>query len=196
LLISASPQTLEQMASGSYSAWDCLNEHYEAQSFENRGHYGLLRLEGTYELKRLGDLYARLPGITAAEPNWLIGDGSTVYVTRVDDEWHYVADAASGDCPAGCTHHVLYYFISEPGGAVRYMDRWTAVPGQTWPRWVEAYWKKRSAPGLSQAPVVMSAPSYSSTAGARSGYGSRNDWGRPGCPRGPRRSSRASAVPS
>jgi hypothetical protein len=142
MLIHAAPQTLGAMEDGSYSAWDCLNAHYRAEAFENRALYGLLRLEGIYEMARLGELYARLPGINAAEPNWVMGDGPTVYVTRVGDEWHYVADVAWGDCPAGCIYHVLYYFVSEPGGAVRYMDRWTVVHDQDGPSWVEPYWRK------------------------------------------------------
>lgn len=141
MLIQATAATLAAMESGTYRAWLCLNEHYGLESFENRQTYGLLRFKGTYEVNRLASLYARLPGITGASPNGLIGAGSTLHVTPVGNEWHYVADAGSGDCQAGCINHTLYYFISEPGGAVRYMERWTIPPYEPAPEWVERYWR-------------------------------------------------------
>jgi hypothetical protein len=141
LLIGASPETLEAMADGSYDGWNCLNEHYGFESFEVHAGFGRLALKGLYDLDRLAALYAQLPDVSSAEPDSRIGDGPSIYVTREPDEWHYVLDLASGDCLAGCTNRVLFYFVTEAGGAVRYLDRWGDPAYEPEPAWVEKYWR-------------------------------------------------------
>src|SRR5688500_2091792 len=98
------------MAGGSYTAWDCLNQHYGVERSERGAAFMVLYFRGVYNLAQLAQLYAMLPDVASAEPNGSAGDGSSIFGTPEGTDWHYVIDRASGDCPAGCITHELYHF--------------------------------------------------------------------------------------
>lgn len=130
----------QSITAGEYSAWDCLNERYGASVGElNEGLGGnwslLVTLRGIYDLSRLVERYAELPGVTTAEPNFALGDGPTLCAARDGDGYQYVVDRAGGDCPAGCTEHDARAFASEAAGQITVLGAWTSASGEPAPAW-------------------------------------------------------------
>ena len=120
LLLQTTPKTTGEIKNGTYTAWDCLNQHYVYQSHDvlSFGNNVELELEGRYNMSTVGSDYAALPGIKAAEPNRSIGDGSTICADRNGDIYHYVFVQGWGDCPAGCIHHNYWYYTVDASGQV------------------------------------------------------------------------------
>jgi hypothetical protein len=129
----------QSVSAGQYSAWDCLNDVYGLTSITTNDIFGrayaLVELHGIYDIRRLAELYAQLPGVNTAEPDAFGGDGPTLCVKRAGDRYEYVVDQAGGDCPAGCTEHEAHYFVSEAGGQVAAVERWSSLAGQPAPEW-------------------------------------------------------------
>lgn len=135
--------TAEQMQAGTYHAWDCLNDAYGAVlPFElirigNADNvFASGKLKGIYATDLLAAEYARLPGITSTDSIALGGDGPTICVTSGPSTWHYVFDAASGDCPAGCIDHAYRHFTTDADGAVTALETWSTQSGTPRPAWV------------------------------------------------------------
>jgi hypothetical protein len=136
-------ETAAQIEAGTYHAWDCLNETYGAKlppeliRIGNAAEvFAYLELKGNYSVERLAAEYARLPGITSTEGNGVGGDGPTICVTAGPSTWHYVFDAASGDCPAGCIDHTYRHFTTDPAGAVTALETWSTGGATPRPAWV------------------------------------------------------------
>lgn len=135
-----------QMQAGTYHAWDCLNDAYGAAmpfDFLRVGNaddeFVSFKLKGIYATDRLAMEYARLPGVLTVDGNNLEGDGPTICATTGDATWHYVFDAAGGDCPAGCTTHAYQHFTTEPGGAVTALESWGTESQTPQPAWVAQF---------------------------------------------------------
>lgn len=138
--------TAMQMEAGNYHAWDCLNETYGAvMPFEiirigNADDAFLyMKLKGIYATDLLAAEYARLPGVTSTDSIALGGGGSTICVTSGPSTWHYVFDAGSGDCPAGCIDHSYRHFTTDPDGAVAVLETWSTQSGTPRPGWVTQF---------------------------------------------------------
>jgi hypothetical protein len=130
----------QSLLAGEYSAWDCLNERYGASVGEpNESLFGgwslLLTLRGIYDLSRIAERYAALPGVTGAGPNSAVGDGPTLCAARDGGRYEYVVDRAGGDCPAGCTEHDARAFASEAAGQITAVGAWTSASGEAAPAW-------------------------------------------------------------
>jgi hypothetical protein len=129
----------QSILAGEYSAWDCLNERYGASEGEPNETFGnwslLLALRGIYDVSRLAERYAELPGVTTAEANLRIGDGSTLCAARDGARYQYVVDRAGGDCPAGCTEHDARAFASEAAGQITALGAWDSTGGDPAPAW-------------------------------------------------------------
>jgi hypothetical protein len=143
---SVSLETAAQMKGGTYHAWDCLNATYGAVlPFEfirigNADHeFVFAKLEGIYGMDVLALEYGRLPGLLNVESTAFGGDGPTICLTGGPSTWHYVLDAASGDCPAGCIDHVFRHFTTEAAGAVTALETWGTKDGTPRPAWVTQY---------------------------------------------------------
>ncbi len=140
-----SGDTLNSMEHGDYTAWDCLNSAFRVTDIDyswsslTTDQFVYLHFEGVYEPLQLGELYGALPEILGAEPDYWIGDGSTICLTTDADTWHYVFDRGGGDCPSGCTEHEYYYFVSEADGAVEMLGVWQDSSAATPPAWVADY---------------------------------------------------------
>ena len=65
--------------------------------------------------------YAALEGIESAEPNAYVGDGPDIDAVKSKGRWHVVARRAWDDCPAGCIHEELDFFIVD-GAEVERID--------------------------------------------------------------------------
>lgn len=128
----------QSIAAGEYSAWDCLNAAYSAttllnQSFSNDSAY--VTLGGIFNLPLVAAQYAELPEVTEASPDGLVGDGSSICVSRDGDHYEYLVDRAGGDCPSGCTEHELHGFTSDAAGQVTALGEWSSTSGEPAPAW-------------------------------------------------------------
>jgi hypothetical protein len=145
IVLTVSPATADRMESGAYDAWDCLNTTFGAKKpFEylrapNGGLvFVFIKLKGIYGIDALAPYYERLPDVRVANADGFGGDGPTICVTPAPPVWHYVLDAASGDCLSGCTHHSYTHFIAE-GGSAWQLEEWSGSSGAVAPSWVDYY---------------------------------------------------------
>ena len=95
--------------------------------------------DGIYAVDILAPEYGRLPGVTNTDGDNVDGDGPTICVTSGPDTWHYVFDAASGDCPAGCIDHAYSHFTTSTVGTVVQLETWSSASGGSAPAWVSQY---------------------------------------------------------
>jgi len=145
ILLAMTREISEQMQRGDYHDWDCLNTTYGASTpfdfvsaFDSV--FGVaIKLKGTYSIALLDLEYGRLPGVKSAEPGVAGGDGPTICVTPGPTTWHYAFDAASGDCPGGCTEHHDWHFATEGDGTVTPLGSWNSQDGMPAPAWVAQY---------------------------------------------------------
>src|SRR5450432_987458 len=138
--------TAERMKSGTYAPWKCLNtllgavmpfEYIRIGNADDE--FVFVKLRGLYAMDILAPEYGRLPGVISADKSSSGGDGPTICVTPGADTWHYVMDAASGDCPAGCIDHAYSHFTTDAVGAVMPLEEWTSTGGGAAPAWVAQY---------------------------------------------------------
>jgi hypothetical protein len=140
LVVSADSATLSAMQGGSYTDWDCANDWYGLTGTSYSVDFAVLQFPGTFDIPSLATEYAAFPGVTAAEPDYLAGDGPSLCVTPAGTTWNYVFDDASGDCPSGCIDHAYFYFTSEADGSVAYHGSWDGSgPATSRPAWVNQY---------------------------------------------------------
>lgn len=139
LVLGVDANTQGNISAGVYDDWDCANDWYGLVSSSVHSGFVVLTFDGIFDVEALATEYETLPGVTYAEPDSLMGDGSTVCATEDGTTFHYVFDIGSGDCPAGCIDHDYYYFRSE-GGVVNPIDAWSNdEPPHTRPDWVDDY---------------------------------------------------------
>jgi hypothetical protein len=140
LTLGVTAEALAEMKRGDYGAWDCLNATYQPKEpFTYSTASVTLELRGIYAIALLAVDYERLPGVVFAKPGVGGGDGPTICVTPTPDTWHYIFDAASGDCPGGCIDHSYSYFTTEPRGDVKAVGTWASQAGTPAPAWVAKY---------------------------------------------------------
>jgi len=140
LLVGLDTAALAAVDAGTYDAWDCANDAYENEAITPGGTYALLTFDGIYDIEALAEEYAEFPGVTYAEPNGIMGDGSTVCVVRESTTWHWRVDVGSGDCPAGCIHHAYTYFVTGADGSITEGGDWASdMPPITKPEWMDRF---------------------------------------------------------
>ena len=59
--------------------------------------------------------YRAIDGVTFAEPDARLGDGSDIEAARSDGLWHVVFRRAWGDCPSGCINARSFFFVVDGG---------------------------------------------------------------------------------
>jgi hypothetical protein len=142
LTLTFDAETWLRVKSSAYEDWDHLNQVWGPVEIDMHSQrYVGLKLSGLHKLEPLCAAYRALPGVTSAEPDQFIGDGSTIYVTRHGRVWNYLFDEAGGDCPAGCTIHRVHYFVVNGAAAPRHVADWNGS-GTARPDWINAYYKK------------------------------------------------------
>ena len=57
--------------------------------------------------------YREIPGVRYAEPEIILGDGSDIEMVKDQGIWYVIVRKAWGDCPSGCIHEQLHFFIVE-----------------------------------------------------------------------------------
>ena len=63
--------------------------------------------------------YARLNGVSYAEPDLRLGDSPDLEAARVDGDWYLVFRNAWGDCPSGCINEQFSFFAIAGGSVTR-----------------------------------------------------------------------------
>jgi hypothetical protein len=135
--------TLQKINDTRYEDWNCLNSYLGAKIPDGPWNGPVnIWFPRLYDLSRVSELYSRLPGAIGVSRNMLLGDSSTIYVTRRRSDWVYVFDVAGGDCPAGCTSHDLRYFEVGARGKIRRRAHSRSVMAYAAPDWVRSYWRR------------------------------------------------------
>lgn len=113
LIVGLTDAAMVQYQSGQYHALDALNLEYGVINIRSGSRYIILTFNQVYNIPMLADIYeqANPEGVRYAEPNYTIGDGSTI----IANPPFYTFVNAWGDCPAGCIYHDYYYFLVEQG---------------------------------------------------------------------------------
>ena len=57
--------------------------------------------------------YQSLDGMIAASPDAQMGDSSGIQILRSNGQWFLTFRKAWGDCPSGCLHSELHFFIAD-----------------------------------------------------------------------------------
>lgn len=78
-------------------------------------HVGVALLEFSkyVNLEAAARAYLEIPGVRFAHPDAQLGDGPDIEVVRVQETWYVIVRKAWGDCPSGCLHEELFFFIVE-----------------------------------------------------------------------------------
>lgn len=143
LLGSFEDDTYAAYQSGSYTAWDELNERFGLTRVDILSeHLGIfaLRFSAWYNAPLLAAEYAAVPGLEHMDPNYIGGDGDDVCLCIDGDAHVYVFDEGTGDCPAGCIEHTYWGFRVRVEGStatIEALGRWEANYGEEKPEWLE-----------------------------------------------------------
>jgi hypothetical protein len=81
-----------------------------------------LTFEQPLKIPVLCSVYEAVPEVGYAEPNHLIGDGSTIIAFFKEQMWHFVFSLRWGDCPAGCIFEYNWYIEVDQGLVPRLIE--------------------------------------------------------------------------
>ena len=139
LFISADTNTIQRMKNGTYSEWKCLASWYKLEHIEDFfGSFVIATFHGVYNFKKIAEEFKNLPGVTSAEPDGgILGGGSSVKGKIEGDTWHFVFEAAWGDCPSGCIDSHYFYLTTKPGADPIFVEQSEWDGGR--PEWMK-YW--------------------------------------------------------
>lgn len=128
ILVALTEQAMEQLHNGQYHALDELNESYGVMEIEPYSSFLTLRFNQVYNTQLLSDIYmnARPKGVRYAQPNYRIGDGSTISA----EPPCYTFIRGWGDCPAGCIYHQSWLFCVEDEQVTQVSDSLKAAVGK------------------------------------------------------------------
>jgi hypothetical protein len=124
LLVEAADEaTMEAIRDGDYNAWDCMeSDHGQSRVHHMFGNHFEVRFDRAYDMRQLGELYTRLPGIVHTNLNLNVGDGSTITVERSGQTHTYRFARKWGDCPSGCINSLIWEYRVGPDGAVEQLS--------------------------------------------------------------------------
>ncbi len=135
--------TTEKVSAGDYRGWDCLNESYGFRKLEEDPMpLFTLRLKGIYDMPRLAEQYASLPGVESAtavtEDPAPTGVDDGLCLLAIDTEYRYVfwREEQSVDDPGQPPSVTYRYwgFASQSIGDVGVLGTWESADEQ--PPWV------------------------------------------------------------
>ena len=104
-----------------HAAFDSLNERLGLKAVRVFPSLGgaHLRLDERVNVDAALRAYLAIDGVAYAEPDALLGDGPDIEAAKVQGTWYFVFRNAWGDCPAGCIHSELSFFIVANGEVQR-----------------------------------------------------------------------------
>ncbi len=107
LIVGFTAGAWQQIQDGEYHGFDELSGDYGAVEMRAIfSTYMLLEFEEQYNPEYLAPLYAAAEGVTIAEPNHLLGDGSDIQASLPD----YTFSLGWGDCLSGCIYRHYWQF--------------------------------------------------------------------------------------
>jgi len=137
LTIGADTNTIQRMKNGTFSEWECLASWYKLEHIRVLfGSLVIATFHGAYNFKKISEEFKNLPGVTFVEPDGMLGGGSSVRGKIEGDTWHFVFEAAWGDCPSGCIFSHFFYLTTKPGADPIFVG--SGTPGKR-PEWMK-YW--------------------------------------------------------
>lgn len=86
--------------------------------------------------------YSSIEGVEFAEPNALLGDGPDIDVSKSQGIWYVFVLKAWGDCPSGCIHKEMFFFIVEEDE----VERIESVRAMDMPMFAELVERHRERP--------------------------------------------------
>ncbi|HXE96889.1 MAG TPA: hypothetical protein VN642_10815 [Dongiaceae bacterium] len=144
LLVGFDATGAAEVLDGTYTAWNDANARYGVtqvgkNQLTGSGGYALLDFGGRFiNIPLLAKEYAKLPHVTSAAPNGIVGDGNDVCLEISGDTHFFIFDAGSGDCPAGCINHVYRGFSVDGSGTIADLGTWQVPsPGVPPPQWFQ-----------------------------------------------------------
>ena len=142
LIIGSDTNTIQRMKNGTFSEWECLASWYKLEHLEE--YFGVIVIatfNGVYNLKKISEEFKNLPGVRYVEFNSRLGGGSSVRGKMEGETWHFVFEAAWGDCPAGCIYSHFYYLTTKPGAGPIFVEEWVKGGRPEWMKyWDEDYY--------------------------------------------------------
>jgi hypothetical protein len=133
---------LRMNASRAHRQVSCLNKQYGGTQ-QDLGPKGTQQITfgRALNLDKLAELYAAIPGVLEAHPNWLtrIDAGRTLCVSRTGPDWHYIFRLGSGG------DQTFIYFLTRPGQQPREISRYVMPEARgdaPEPTWLRHYWQE------------------------------------------------------
>ncbi len=141
LIIGLTDSAKTAVMDGSYTAWNGLNSAYGVIQIDKSllNSYGAVNLtfSGRYNIPLVAAEYAGLTGVRYAEPNGVLGDGNDVCLSIDNGGNHFfIFEAASGDCPSGCTQGVYQGIVVAEDGVITDLGTWDSTSGLPLPSWL------------------------------------------------------------
>jgi hypothetical protein len=128
----------EALSAGTYSAWDCLLEAYDARIGAVTDIFPTyaptIYLDGVFDMPRLARVFAQLPDVSV-EIN-ATGGRRTLCAKRGGEHYEYVVDRTNLSCESatGCSGSARH-FSSDAPGVVTVLESWTASDEAPAPDW-------------------------------------------------------------
>jgi len=146
LLLEVDAATFAAIEEHAYHDWDELNARWRLVNSHILGgpssHGFLLQFDGIYNIPAVARGYAELTGVIYAEPDFWIGDRSTICLTLEGDRYRFVFDRAGGDCPAGCTSHHEFGFSTNRSGAITFEAEWDSTSSRGMPDFIGRFGRR------------------------------------------------------
>lgn len=142
LLITFDSTGAAEVLDYTYTAWNGANELYGVTLIEksqlSSGGFARLNFRGSFNLPLLAQEYAKLPHVTYAGTEGIVGDGNDVCLQISGDTHSFIFDAGSGDCPAGCIDHAYWGFSVDNLGSISVLGTWqNRSSGVPMPQWFQ-----------------------------------------------------------
>lgn len=137
MLVGLDDEAMARFESGSYSHWDKLNQKFGVVSVtKGAGSYVKMQFERGYNIPQLASAYmeAKMPGMTYAEPNFIMGASQDICLENLADENRlYIFKQGDGDCPAGCISWQYAGFQVDANQAITQLGQFSSFDAS--PEW-------------------------------------------------------------
>ena len=140
IIVGFDDTTYREVVEGNYHAWDQLNTQYQNWRIDTLGlNYTVLDFKGLLNPLRLAELYAVLPGVTSAEPSYLIlfREIPNLYAMQTEHGITYLF-LYVGNYPSGCVYYNEYWYFTFEGDRPVFVGHWKCDSEKPPDWWQEA----------------------------------------------------------